>query len=66
MMMVLFTKNVFKKLDIRPGKYFLEGACSRDCLRVENMDQKTLKLAKDRRTKLRAIRKNFVDKDKEN
>ena len=38
--MVLFTKNVFKKLDIRPGKYFLEGACSRDCLRVENMDQK--------------------------
>ena len=66
MMMVLFTKNVFKKLDNRPGKYFLEGACSRDCLRVENMDQKTLKLAKDRRTKLRAIRKNFVDKDKEN
>ena len=29
-------KDVFKKLDIKPVKYFLEGAYARDCLRVEN------------------------------
>ena len=43
----------------------MEGAYSRDCLRVENMDQKALKVAKIKK-KLRAIRKGFVDKDREN
>ena len=33
-------KNVFEKLDIKASKYFLQGAHSRDCLRVENMDEK--------------------------
>ena len=49
-------KDVFKKLDIKPVKYFLEGAYARDCLRV----------IKDKRKKLRATRKGFVDKDGEN
>ena len=57
---------MFKKFDIKPAKYFLEGAYARDCLRVGNMDQKELKIVKDRRKKLRAIRKGFVDKYKEN
>ena len=57
--------NVFRKLDIKPGKYFLEGSHSRDCLRVENMDKKSLNISKERRKKLRAIRKGFVDKDRE-
>ena len=30
------------------------------------MDQKALKVAKDERKNLRAIRKGFVDKDREN
>ena len=55
-----------KKHDIKPDKYFWEGAYSRHCLRVENMDQKALKVAKDERKNLRAIRKGFVDKDREN
>ena len=60
-------KNVFIKLDIKLGKYFLlEGAYARDCLSFENMDQKALKVVKDKRKKLRAIRKGFVDKDREN
>ena len=33
---------------------------------VENMDQKVLKVAKDKTKKLRAIKKVFVDKDREN
>ena len=53
-------KNVFIKLDIKPGKHFLEGAYARDCLHVENMVQKALNVVKDRRKKLRAIRKGFV------
>ena len=57
--------NVFRKLDIKPGKCFLEGSHSRDCLRVENMDKKSLNISKERRKKLRAIRKGFVDKDRE-
>ena len=59
-------KNLFKKLDIKPGKYFLEGAYAWDCLHVGNIDQKELKVVKDRRKKLRAIRKGFVDKYREN
>ena len=42
-------KNVFEKLDIKPGKYFLEGVYSRDCLRIEKMDQKTLQVANNRK-----------------
>ena len=56
---------VFRKLDIKPGKYFLEGSHSQDCLRVENMDKKSLNISKERRKKLRAIRQGFVDKDRE-
>ena len=37
-----------------------------DSLRVEIMDQKTVKVAKYRRKKFRAIRKGFVDKDRAN
>ena len=57
-------KNVFEKLDIKPGKYFLEGAHSRECLRVGNMDQKISKVAKDGKI-MRAIRKGFVDRENE-
>ena len=42
-------KIVFEKLDIKLGKHFLEGAYSRDCLRVEKMDQKTLQVANNRK-----------------
>ena len=60
-------KNLFIKLDIKLGKYFLlEGDYARDCLSFENMDQKALKLVKDKRKKLRASWKGFVDKDREN
>ena len=38
----------------------------RDCLHVENVNQKELKVVKDRRKKLRTIRKGFVDKYREN
>ena len=40
-------KNVL--LDIKPGKYFLEGAYSPNCLHVQNMDQKIMKVAKDKK-----------------
>ena len=59
-------KNVFKKLDSKPGKYFLERTYARDYLRVEKIDKKELKVVKDRRKKLRAIKKGFVDKYREN
>ena len=59
-------KNVFKNLDIKLDKYVLEGAYARDCLRVVNMDQKELKVVKERRKKFRDIRKGFVDKYREN
>ena len=59
--------NIFEKFDMKPSKQFLEGAFLRDCLRVKNMDQKTLKVpSKKQKKKMRAIKKGFVNKDREN
>ena len=53
-------KNIFEKLDIRPGKYFLEEVYSRNCLSIENIDRKTLKVAKNGRQNCQLVGKFFL------
>ena len=55
-------KNIFEKLDIRPGKYFLEEVYSRNCLSIENIDRKTLKVAKNGRQNCQLLGKFFLIK----
>ena len=57
--------NVFHLIKIKPG-FFCEQYCmQRDQNCVEKMEQKSLDCNKQRRKKLRAIRKGFADKDEE-
>lgn len=55
-------KNIFEKLDIRPGKYFLEEVYSRNCLSIENIDRKILKVAKNGRQNCQLLGKFFLIK----
>lgn len=55
-------KNIFEKLDIRPGKYFLEEVYSRNCLSIENIARKTLKVAKNGRQNCQLLGKFFLIK----
>ena len=55
-------KNIFEKLDIRPGKYFIEEVYSRNCLSIEKIDRKKLKVAKNGRQNCQLLGKFFLIK----
>ena len=59
-------EKIFGKLGLSAGKHFLAGAEHQDMLRVKNMDKKTGETTKLQRKKLRAIRKAFLDKERDN
>ena len=56
--------NVFKNVDIDTG-YFTKQFCLRkDESRIQRMNKNTNEQSKIKRKKLRAIRKNYIDKNK--
>ena len=57
--------SVLEKLHISPGPFFKVGALAKDVQRVQNMEQKGTNKVKDKRNKLRAIKRGFIDKEKE-
>ena len=57
--------NVIKNANMEIG-YFTKKFCeNKDKNRIEQMNNKTTEMTKARRKKLRAIRKNYVDTNKE-
>ena len=57
--------TVMKHLKMIPGKY-MKMLCHRyNTGRIKTMTDKSSKKTKDRRKKLRATRKGFIDKEKE-
>ena len=57
--------NVFHLIKIKPGIFCEQYCMLTDKNRVEKMEQKSLDCNKQRRKKLRAIRKAFTYKDEE-
>ena len=58
-------QRVFSKLSVPHGKYFDFGALKMDETRVKKMNYKTLPAVMKRRKTLRAIRKGFIDNERE-
>ena len=56
--------NVLKDLHLTQGKYFIDRALVFDSKRVKNIQKKSTDTVKNKRKKLRAIRKGFIDKEK--
>ena len=56
--------NVLKNLHLTPGKYFIDRALEFDSKRVKNIQKKSTDTVKNKRKKLRAIRKGNIDKEK--
>ena len=57
--------DVYKKLDIPVGKYFMLGATQRDKKRIDSSDKKSSEIGKKRRKMLRATKKGYIDAEKE-
>ena len=57
--------DFFEKLKLVPGDYFTARALSKDTQRVQTMDKKSTEKVKERRRKMRSIRKGFLDQEKE-
>ena len=57
--------NIFHLIKIKPGIFCEQDCTQTDKNRVEKMELKSLDCNKQRRKKLRAIRKGFADKDEE-
>ena len=56
--------NVLKNLHLTPGKYLIDRALVFDSKRVKNIQKKSTDTIKNKRKKLRPIRKGFIDKEK--
>ena len=58
-------KDVFTKLGIPIGKYFLQGATKRDENRIDGSLKKSSDSAKQSRKTSRAVKKGYMDAEKE-
>ena len=56
--------DVLKNLHLTRGKYFIDRALVFDSKRIKNTHKKSTDTVKNKRKKLRAIRKGFIDKEK--
>lgn len=56
---------VFQELGISAGQFFMHGGSKKDTSRVRNILRKSSESVQKRRKKLRAIRKGFIDNEKE-
>jgi len=57
--------KVFRSMNIEPGYYTIKRLQVADVSRVQEMNRKSTELEKNRRRKLRGIRKGFIDNNKE-
>ena len=59
------TASVLDQMKISRGHFLKERALYKDALRVDKMEKKATEKAKNRREKLQAIRKGFIDQEQE-
>ena len=59
-------QKIFKALGMTTGRFTRQGCIKKDRVRISNSGNKSMESTKKRRKQLRAQRKGFTDKEKEN
>ena len=57
--------DIFEKLSMTPGPYFIKSSSRKDTKRYRNRSRKSSESFKKCRKKLRAIKKGYIDLDRE-
>ena len=59
-------EKLFSRLNLSFGVIINSGAIEKDQQRIKNMNNKFQETVKMKRKKLRAVRKGYIDKEKDN
>ena len=59
-------EKLFSRLNLSFGVIIKSGAIEKDQQRIKNMNNKFQETVKMKRKKLRAVRKGYIDKEKDN